>query len=79
MVSLGCPKNVVDGEVMLGDLRRSGFDIVDDHEAADAIVVNTCGFVEDAKTESIDAIVEAASLNEDGKKRRCMPSQPRLQ
>jgi ribosomal protein S12 methylthiotransferase len=70
MVSLGCPKNVVDGEVLLGDLYRSGFDVINEHEDADAIVVNTCGFVEDAKTESIDAIVEAASLNEDGKNRK---------
>ncbi len=42
------------GEVMLGDLFRSGFDIVDDHEDADAIVVNTCSFVEEAKTESLE-------------------------
>jgi hypothetical protein len=46
-VSLGCPKNVVDGEVMLGDLERSGlFEVTADHEAADAIVINTCAFVE---------------------------------
>lgn len=44
----------VAGEVMLGDLFRSGFDIVDDHEDADAIVVNTCSFVEEAKTESLE-------------------------
>ncbi len=42
------------GEVMLGDLYRSGFDVVQEHEDADAIIVNTCGFVEDAKTESIE-------------------------
>ena len=42
------------GEVMLGDLFRSGFDIVEDHEDADAIVVNTCSFVEEAKTESLE-------------------------
>ena len=46
MVSLGCPKNTVDGEVMLGDLFANGFDVVDDHEESDAIIVNTCGFVE---------------------------------
>lgn len=46
MVSLGCPKNTVDGEVMLGDLFANGFDIVDDHEESDAIIINTCGFVE---------------------------------
>lgn len=70
MVSLGCPKNTVDGEVMLGDLFRSGFDIVEDHEDADAIVVNTCSFVEEAKTESLEAIMEAAQLKADGKAQR---------
>ncbi len=44
------------GEVMLGDLFRSGFEIVDDHEDADAIVVNTCSFVEEAKTESLEVL-----------------------
>lgn len=53
-VSLGCPKNTVDSEVMLGNLERSGFSVVDDHESADAIVINTCAFVEDAKAESLD-------------------------
>ncbi|GFR42266.1 hypothetical protein Agub_g3163 [Astrephomene gubernaculifera] len=70
LVSLGCPKNVVDGEVLLGDLTRAGFSITEDHEEADAIIVNTCAFVEDAKSESLEAIVEAASLNEDGRKRK---------
>ncbi|DBB13911.1 TPA: hypothetical protein ACH3X3_000898 [Trebouxia sp. C0006] len=70
MVSLGCPKNTVDGEVMLGDLFRSGFEIVDDHEDADAIVVNTCSFVEEAKTESLEAIMQAAQLKADGKAQR---------
>ena len=46
MVSLGCPKNTVDGEVMLGDLFANGFDITDDHDESDAIIINTCGFVE---------------------------------
>jgi len=67
MVSLGCPKNTVDGEVLLGDLFRSGFGITDDHANSDAIVVNTCGFVEDAKSESIENIIEAARLKEEGK------------
>ncbi|EFJ53100.1 hypothetical protein VOLCADRAFT_127348 [Volvox carteri f. nagariensis] len=70
LVSLGCPKNVVDGEVLLGDLTRAGFSVTDDHEQSDAIIVNTCAFVEDAKSESLEAIVEAASLNEDGKRRK---------
>ena len=67
MISLGCPKNTVDGEVLLGDLYRSGFDIAEDAEDADALVVNTCGFVEDAKTESLEAIVEASRLKEEGR------------
>jgi tRNA A37 methylthiotransferase MiaB len=55
---------------MLGDLARAGFTITEDHEDADVIIVNTCAFVEDAKSESLEAIVEAASLNEDGKQRK---------
>lgn len=70
LVSLGCPKNVVDGEVLLGDLRRAGFEVTQDHEDSDAIIVNTCAFVEDAKSESLEAIVEAAGLNEDGRRRK---------
>ncbi|KAI7843088.1 hypothetical protein COHA_003259 [Chlorella ohadii] len=67
MVSLGCPKNTVDGEVLLGDLFRSGFEITDAQDEADAIVINTCGFVEDAKDESIETIIEAARMKEDGR------------
>jgi ribosomal protein S12 methylthiotransferase len=57
-VSLGCPKNRVDSEVMLGLAERSGFAHVDDAERAEVIVVNTCGFIEEAKKESIDTILE---------------------
>lgn len=67
MVSLGCPKNTVDGEVLLGDLYRSGFEVADVGEDADAVVINTCGFVEDAKAESIETIIEASRLKEEGK------------
>lgn len=70
MMSLGCPKNVVDGEVLLGGLFREGFDITDSHEDADAIVVNTCAFVDEAKQESISAIFEAAQYKEEGKAKR---------
>ena len=45
---------LLSGEVLLGDLYRSGFEVVSEHEDADAIIVNTCGFVEDAKTESLE-------------------------
>eukprot|EP00891_Asterochloris_glomerata_P001315 jgi/Astpho2/1315/Aster-06187 len=66
MVQLGCPKNTVDGEVMLGDMLRGGLAVTEDHAEADAIVINTCAFVEEAKTESIDAILEAAQQKAQG-------------
>jgi hypothetical protein len=65
LVALGCPKNTVDAEVMLGDLQRSGLRIVKQPSEADVVIVNTCAFVEDAKSESIAAVVEAAALKED--------------
>jgi ribosomal protein S12 methylthiotransferase len=65
-VSLGCPKNRVDSEVMLGALAQDGFVHVADPEAAEVIVVNTCGFIEDAKKESIDTIFEMAKWKQEG-------------
>ncbi len=65
-VSLGCPKNRVDSEVMLGIAKRAGYDHVPDADEADVIVVNTCGFIGEAKKESIDTIFEMARLKEDG-------------
>ena len=67
MVSLGCAKNRVDAELMLGVLAREGFELESDPEKADAIIVNTCGFIEAAKQESIDAILEMAEY----KKKNC--------
>ena len=58
--SLGCPKNLVDSEMMLGLVARDGGEIVLDPEAADVLIVNTCGFIGDAKKESIDAILDLA-------------------
>ena len=69
-VSLGCPKNLVDGEVMLGLARDAGHEITADPAAADAIVVNTCAFIDEAKEESIDAILEMAKLKRDGGARK---------
>lgn len=69
-VSLGCPKNLVDSEVMMGTLKQAGYEITNDAGEADTIVVNTCGFIESAKQESIDAILEATSLKANGKARR---------
>ncbi len=66
-VSLGCSKNLVDTEVMLGLLRDKGWEIVEENEEADIIVVNTCTFIEKAKEESIQAILEMAKLKETGK------------
>jgi ribosomal protein S12 methylthiotransferase len=65
-VSLGCPKNLVDSEVMLGTLARQGYSITSQKEEADVIVVNTCGFIDTAKKESIDTILEMAELKSHG-------------
>jgi ribosomal protein S12 methylthiotransferase len=67
MVSLGCPKNQVDAEQMLGALAGSGFEITSEQSEADVIVVNTCGFIESAKEESIEAILDAAKMKKQGK------------
>ena len=67
MVSLGCPKNAVDTELVLGDLQGNDYEITSDQKEADVIIVNTCGFIESSKKESIDAILEMAALKTDGK------------
>lgn len=64
-VSLGCPKNRVDSEIMLGQLGARNYSLVDDPEAADLLVVNTCSFVEDAREESVDTILELARAKTD--------------
>src|SRR5438309_1965774 len=69
-ISLGCPKNLVDSEVMMGQLKQNGYEITADATEADTVVVNTCGFIESAKKESIDAILEAARLKTGGKATR---------
>ncbi len=66
MISLGCPKNQVDAEIMLKKLVDAGYILVQEADKADIVIVNTCGFIEDAKKESIDAILEMADLKEDG-------------
>lgn len=66
MISLGCPKNQVDAEIMLKKLVDAGYILVKEATKADVVIVNTCGFIEDAKKESIDAILEMADLKEDG-------------
>ncbi len=67
MVSLGCPKNQTDAEIMLGILAEKGYEIVAEPQEAEAIIVNTCGFIDPAKQESIDAILEMAEYKKDGK------------
>lgn len=68
-VSLGCDKNLVDSEEMLGDLTQAGYEITDDEEAAEAAVINTCCFINDAKKESIETILELAQRRTDGQLR----------
>ena len=65
-ISLGCPKNQVDAELMLSKIEKAGFNIVDVAYEADVVVVNTCGFIEDAKKEAIDNILEMAELKKEG-------------
>ncbi len=65
-VSLGCPKNLVDGEVMLGMAQAAGHELTSDASTADVIVVNTCAFIDNAKEESVDAILEMAQYKRDG-------------
>jgi len=79
IVSLGCPRNLVDSEVMLGSLRKEGYEIADEvGDGVDLFIVNTCSFVRSAREESVDTIIEAAQLKREGKIRRlivcgCLP------
>lgn len=66
-VSLGCPKNLVDSEVMMGMLERAGAEITRKPEEAEVLVVNTCAFIDRAKQESVDAILDFAKLKTEGK------------
>ena len=65
--SLGCSKNLMDAEIMTGILKEKGYEFVEEFAEADIIIVNTCGFIRDAKQESIDTIVELSQLKEFGK------------
>ncbi len=65
-VSLGCPKNLVDSEIMLGHLMKNGYQVTESSEDADTVVVNTCGFIDDAKKESISKILEMSELKKSG-------------
>ena len=74
LVSLGCPKNLVDAEVMLGHLPQERFEIIAEDELADIIVVNTCSFIQDAKEESIETILEVADYKQTGRCRMLIVS-----
>lgn len=78
VLSLGCPRNLVDSEVIVGILKQKGFDVIDDITKSDIAIVNTCSFIEDAKKESIDAILELAKLKSRGEIKKiivcgCLP------
>ena len=66
LISLGCAKNLVDSEILLGGLNQTNLDIVQDPEDADTIIVNTCGFLDIAREESVNTILEAAELKNTG-------------
>ncbi len=67
VVTLGCSKNVVDSETLMGLLRRNRIELVDEAEGADAVIINTCGFIDVAKEESVNAILAAASMKREGR------------
>jgi ribosomal protein S12 methylthiotransferase len=66
-ISLGCPKNLVDSEIMAGTLMKDGYEVVSEAEDADTVIVNTCGFIEESKKESIQRVLDMSSLKEAGK------------
>src|SRR5690349_19738965 len=64
VISLGCAKNLVDAEIMLGSLLKSGVEITNDATQADALIVNTCSFIDAAQEESVDTILESAEVRQ---------------
>jgi ribosomal protein S12 methylthiotransferase len=72
MISLGCAKNLVDAEVMLGALLQDGLEITNDAGQADVLIVNTCSFIDSAQEESVDAILEAAELRQDRNRKQAL-------
>lgn len=67
MVTLGCPKNQMDAEIMLASLKNAGMKLTEDSGLSDVVIINTCGFIEDAKRESIEQILEFAKLKDEGR------------
>ena len=74
LISLGCPKNLINSEQMLYLMCEAGMEIVPDPEEAEAVVINTCGFIESAKSEAIDTIIEMGELKKAGKEKT--PAEP---
>ncbi len=74
MISLGCPKNKVDAEMMLGQMLKNGYEMSDNPEEADTIIVNTCSFIDEAQQESVQKILETADLKEAGKLKKLVVS-----
>src|SRR3982750_3591615 len=64
LISLGCAKNLVDAEIMLGSLLKDGVEIINDAAQADVVIVNTCSFIDSAQEESVDTILESAELRD---------------
>src|SRR4026207_2321987 len=64
LISLGCAKNLVDAEIMLGNLLKEGVEVTNDAAQADVVIVNTCSFIDAAQEESVDTILESAELRE---------------
>src|SRR3954465_13707430 len=64
LISLGCAKNLVDAEIMLGSLLKDGVEVINDAAAADVVIVNTCSFIDAAQEESVDTILESAEVRE---------------
>ena len=69
MITLGCSKNIVDSEVLMGQLRANAFDVTHEKEqvSSDIVIINTCGFIDRAKEESVNTILEYASLKNEGR------------
>src|ERR1700743_1335498 len=79
LISLGCAKNLVDAEIMLGSLMKGGVEITNDAAQADVVIVNTCSFIDSAQEESVDTILESAEVREANNRAqglmvsRCLP------
>jgi hypothetical protein len=78
MISLGCPKNQVDAERILAKLDSNGFTIDDCYDGVDAVIINTCGFIDAAKQEAIENILEMAQLKEEGIVKKIIPDKLEL-